>query len=61
MSREKYARIGEVILVKFEQKLLVQCTIDDYKYSYGRDRWLISPIGGSGQIWIENDKISQKQ
>lgn len=38
-------------------KLLVQVVILDYKQSYGRSRWLVRPVAGSGQVWIENVKL----
>lgn len=38
-------------------KLMVDVKILDYKRSYGRDRWLVTPIAGSGQVWVENVKL----
>lgn len=31
----------------------VAVKILDYKFSYGRDRWLVTPIAGAREIWIE--------
>lgn len=33
--------------------LSIEINILDYKYEYGRDRFLVSPISGSGKIWTE--------
>lgn len=38
-------------------KLMVDVKILDYKRSYGRDRWLVTPVSGSGQVWVENVKL----
>jgi hypothetical protein len=27
----------------------------DYKSQWGRDRWLVEPVAGSGQVWVEID------
>ena len=32
----------------------VAVKILDYKFSYGRDRWLVTPIAGAREIWIES-------
>lgn len=37
--------------------LVVTVKIVDYKRSYGRDRWLVTPISGSGQVWIEKVRL----
>lgn len=33
--------------------LTVAVAIKDYKNSYGRDRFLVTPIAGKGEVWIE--------
>ena len=38
-------------------KLMVDVKILDYKRSYGRDRWLVTPVSGSGQVWVENVRL----
>lgn len=47
---EKIGRVGWVNL----GGLMVDVKILDYKRSYGRDRWFVTPVSGSGEIWIEN-------
>lgn len=34
--------------------LKIQVIITDYKTSYGKDRWLVKPVSGSGEVWIES-------
>jgi hypothetical protein len=36
--------------------LLIDVKILEHKRSYGRDRWLVTPVAGTGEKWIE--KIS---
>ena len=33
--------------------LIVEVKVLDYKNSYGKDRWLVTPISGSGEVWVE--------
>lgn len=33
--------------------LIVEVTIKDYKNSYGRDRFLVTPVAGQGEVWTE--------
>lgn len=33
--------------------LMVIVTIKDVKNSYGKDRFLITPVEGSGEVWTE--------
>jgi len=48
--------IGRVATVKFGG-LVVEVTVIDVKNSYGRDRYLISPVKGEGEIWVETITI----
>lgn len=27
----------------------------DYKSSFGHDRWLVKPVSGEGETWVEAD------
>lgn len=59
--KDKVAVIGTVKTIamggaSFDGKgLLVEVTVLDYKTSWGKDRWLVTPVAGSGQIWVEAD------
>lgn len=33
--------------------ITVEVEIKDFKNSYGRDRFLVSPVAGAGEIWTE--------
>ncbi len=47
-------KIGEITInkMKFQVKTL------DFKQVYGRERWLVTPVTGSGQVWVENVKFA---
>ena len=34
--------------------LLVKVTVEDVKMSYGKTRFLVKPVAGSGTVWVEN-------
>jgi len=39
--------------------LTIDVTIVDFKNSYGKDRWLIEPVAGSGKAWVETVTINE--
>lgn len=48
--------LRQEISVKCES-LLVTCTIQDIKLSYGRYRFLVKPYAGSGSMWVEDSRL----
>jgi hypothetical protein len=38
--------------------LEIPVTVTDHKTAYGRDRWLVAPVGGKGQRWVETSSLS---
>lgn len=52
--KEKAAVIGTVRSTLIGG-LIVEVKVLDYKCSWGKDRWLITPVAGSGETWIEAD------
>ena len=48
---EKYVgKTGTIVL----NGLTIRVKIQDVKNSYGRDRYLITPIEGAGVVWVES-------
>ena len=39
--------------------LKVHVDILDYKKSYGRDRFFVTPVAATGEVWVENVKIHE--
>ncbi len=53
-SLDKYVdKEGSVLLNGL--RINVRCI--DYKESYGKPRWLVVPLSGMGQAWIEQDPL----
>jgi hypothetical protein len=52
--KEKLQRLNEVCNLRTEWGFTIKVKILDYKNSYGRDRWLVTPVEGSGEAWVEN-------
>lgn len=40
--------------------LNVEVTVKDVKISYGKERFLITPVSGSGEVWVESIKLIEK-
>lgn len=52
---EKYVgKIGHV----FVGGMRVGVVIKDVKVSYGKNRYLVSPIRGTGDVWVEDVSLS---
>jgi hypothetical protein len=49
--------IGQDVLVLFEKKVLVLCTIIDAKSEYGHNRFQVEPKNGMGRLWINEERI----
>lgn len=43
----------------FAGGLRVEVEIKDVKNSYGRDRYLVTPVAGSGEVWVESVSVSE--
>ena len=41
-----------------EGKLMVDVTIEDIKWSFGSFLFLITPLAGSGTVWVHESKVS---
>lgn len=53
MKKEIQEYVGKEAFVSFGI-IRVKVIIKDVKNTYGRNRYLVSPIAGDGEIWIEN-------
>lgn len=47
---EKYAGKRAII---FLGGLTIEVLVEDVKISYGKERFLVTPIKGGGKIWVE--------
>jgi len=51
--KDKLAKIGKTAELRTQWGFVVEVRILDYKRSYGRDRWLVEPVSGYGNAWVE--------
>lgn len=56
-TRELMPALGQTVNVRMES-LTVLCKVNDAKNSYGRQRFLVSPVAGNGSQWVEIDRIT---
>ena len=49
-TKDKVAQVGKRGMI-FVWVFKVEVEIVDYKNSYGRDRWLVKPVAGEGEVW----------
>ena len=56
-TKDKVANVGQKGLLKFAG-FQVEVEIKDYKNSYGKDRWLVAPVAGNGEIWTEQEVVA---
>lgn len=52
--------IGKIGTIKLQNGLLVEVMITDVKTSYGRTRYLVTPIAGERTAWVEDLKIMKE-
>jgi len=47
---------GRIFMPRTE--IQVDVEIVDYKESWGKPRWLVKPVSGAGQTWVESVEIT---
>ena len=56
-TAELMAYVGQTELLSSD-KLRFFVRILDAKIAYGRVRFLVSPVSGEGQVWVDSSRIS---
>lgn len=57
----KEALVGKIVHLipsTYKNLLSFQVEITAYKNQYGRDRYLVKPIAGIGEAWVEEQSFS---
>ena len=57
MTRELQNYIGQKGLLSFDV-LKCQVNILDAKMAYGNLRFLVTPVSGSGEVWVDSSRVS---
>lgn len=55
--KDKLSSIGKKGSISMDG-LSIEVKVVDFKQSYGRDRWLVTPVSGKGQKWIEQNPVA---
>jgi len=53
---EQMKNIGRIATIEIN-KFTFEVKVLDFKLSYGRERWLVTPVAGLGKVWVENVKF----
>lgn len=53
--KEHLAEIGMkgTIVIQAPKGISIEVEVLDFKVSYGQNRWLVKPVAGDGQCWVE--------
>ena len=51
-STHKY--VGKRAQLKIKNGLIMEVRVLEHKFSYGKDRFRVSPVAGQGETWVEN-------
>lgn len=59
-TKDKVANVGKkgMYTLRGDGGIAIEVVIMDYKNSYGRDRWLVKPVAGTGEVWTEQNVIA---
>lgn len=55
-TKQLYPLIGRSVLVRGD-KFMTLCTVQDIKESYGKVRFLVKPVYGAGEGWVESSRL----
>jgi hypothetical protein len=53
---EASKRLGQTVSTSYKGAS-IHWTVKDHKSAYGRDRWLLVPVSGEGEIWVDDGSI----
>lgn len=50
----KHKVVGKRASVELKNGLVMDVRVLQHKFSYGKDRYLVTPVAGSGEVWVQN-------
>lgn len=59
-TREQMNWIGRRALLRLDP-MLIEVTVNDVKVSYGNVRFLVQPVAGQGEKWIEASSLKEME
>lgn len=54
---EATQKIGKRVITHLRDDVTLEWTIVDYKQTYGKDRWKVEPVAGTGSTWFESSSL----
>jgi hypothetical protein len=57
MSVKELSQLIDTTALLSEGGLSFPVLIQDVKISYGQARYLVSPIGGRGSVWVNKERV----
>lgn len=60
IMQELMSKVGKTALLN-TQEFQVEVKVTGYKRAYGRDRFIVSPLAGSGSATVEDFRLVFKQ
>ena len=57
MKKQVEEFVGKKALYKMNLSLTIEVKVLDVRKIYGKEQYLIAPIAGSGERWVEDIKI----
>jgi len=59
MSVKELSKAIDTTALLSEGGLSFPVLIKDAKIAYGQARYLVSPIGGRGEVWVNQERVKQ--
>jgi hypothetical protein len=59
MSVKELSKAIDTTALLSEGGLYFPVLIKDAKISYGTARYLVSPVGGHGEVWVNQERVKQ--
>lgn len=50
--------VGKYTLVTFKD-IQIKCKVKAFKYTFGHERYLIEPVEGTGEMWIDAKHVGK--
>ncbi len=58
-AKEQMDNIGKYATIKLRD-LTIDVKIEDWRLSFGANQWQVTPVSGSGSLWLEDVYVDGK-
>lgn len=60
-AKELAVWLGKEFLVQEHEGYLVKVRVEDARNAYGRVQCLVKPVEGSGEAWVDSNRLKEKE